>query len=206
MHRTDEPPELHLGHDELHALEGFVSARTVVQKQQCAGEDLHSEEEQRHAAQKIPVRIAVYRYLLLLRQRLEFIQMKSLVDPRANASDRARHQASCFRRTKISSPRTCTSKASNGRGGGPEMLRPFRSYMPLWQAHQISRRSGRYCTVQPRWVQVADIARYSPEAVSTRSPGRVPKRNVLAVFGLSSEIRAASTASPPTSGSLGGTR
>src|SRR5664279_2488410 len=206
MQRADEPPDLHLRDDELHALEGFVSAGTVIQQQQGAGKDLHSEEKQRHTAQKIPVRISVYRYLLLLGQCLDVVQMESLVEPRVNACDQARHQASCFRRTKISSPRTCTSKASSGRGGGPEMLRPFRSYMPLWQAHQISRRSGRYCTVQPRWVQVADIARYSPEAVSTRSPGRVPKRNVLAVFGLSSETRAASTASPPTSGSLGGTR
>ena len=33
--------------------------------------------------------------------------------------------------------------------------------VPLWQAHQISWRSPRYCTVQLKCVQVAERARYS---------------------------------------------
>ena len=59
VHRPDQPSELHLGHDELHALESFVGSRTVVHQQQGSGEDLHPEEEQRHAAEKIPVRVTV---------------------------------------------------------------------------------------------------------------------------------------------------
>src|SRR5215475_4412655 len=147
MHRTNQPPELHLRHDELHALKGFVSARPVIQKKQCSGEDLDPKEKQRHAPEKVPIGVAVRGNLLFLGQVLDAFQPKSLVKPRTNAERQVGHQASCLRRTKISSPRTCTSNASRGRGGGPEMLRPFRSYMPLWQAHQISRRSGRYCTV-----------------------------------------------------------
>lgn len=50
------------------------------------------------------------------------------------ASGPSSSQASPRGRTKISSPRTWTSKASSGPGGGPEMLRTFRAYLPLWQA------------------------------------------------------------------------
>jgi hypothetical protein len=31
-----------------------------------------------------------------------------------------------------------------GRGGGPDTTRPFKSYKPLWQAHQICWLSLRY--------------------------------------------------------------
>ncbi len=86
------------------------------------------------------------------------------------------------------------------------MLRPLRSYLPLWQAHQTSLVSSLYCTVQERWVQVADIARYSPLEVRTNSPGRLPKRKILPLFGFNSPTRAAMTALLPKSDILGGIR
>src|SRR6266568_7176592 len=108
-------------------------------------------------------------------------------------------QASRRRLTKISSPLTWTSKASNGRGGGPEIFRPSRLYLPLWQAHQTSRRSSRYCTVQERCVHVADMARYSPLAMRISRPGRLPKRKIFPLFGFRSPTRPATTASLPRS-------
>ena len=85
VHRPDQPSELHLGHDELHALESLVGSRTVVHQQQGSSEHLHPEEKQRHAAEEIPVRVAMYRYFLLLRQRLDVVQRKAFVEPLANA-------------------------------------------------------------------------------------------------------------------------
>src|SRR5579871_1979646 len=97
-------------------------------------------------------------------------------------------------------------KASSGRGGGPETLRPFTSYLPLWQAHQTSRVSSRYCTVHARCVHVADIALYSPLVVRTSNPGRLPKRNIFPLFGFRSPVFAAITEPLPMSDSLGGIR
>src|SRR5579884_1842551 len=84
------------------------------------------------------------------------------------------------------------------------MLRPFRSYIPLWQAHQICWTSLRYCTVQLRWVQVADMARYSPSAVRISKAGFDPKRKILALFGFNSVAVAATTESTPMLVSAGG--
>jgi len=44
--------------------------------------------------------------------------------------------------TKRFSPTSLILNFSNGRGGGPEMLLPARSYRPLWQAHQMMCRIG----------------------------------------------------------------
>src|SRR5271166_1432936 len=86
------------------------------------------------------------------------------------------------------------------------MLRPLKSYMPLWQAHQTSCRSGRYCTVQDKCVHVADIARYSPLAVRIRSPGLLPKRKIFPLLSVNSPTRPATTESLPKSDALGGIR
>src|SRR5574337_667883 len=66
------------------------------------------------------------------------------------------------------------------------MFLPFRSYTPLWQAHQMSCRSSRYCTVHCRWVQTAEKARNSPDDVFTRIPGRLLKRKIRPEFAFSS--------------------
>src|SRR5512138_845748 len=82
---------------------------------------------------------------------------------------RVGHQADSFE-TNISAPTSLTTYFSSGRGGGPETLPPLRSYVPLWQAHQSSFMSGRYCTVQSRCVQTAETALSSPDGVSTIMP------------------------------------
>jgi len=45
-------------------------------------------------------------------------------------------------------PATITLSSSKGLGGGPEITFPFKSNLPLWQAHKIIFVSGEYCTVQ----------------------------------------------------------
>ncbi len=122
---TNEPAELHPGHDVLHAFEGFIGAGAVIQQQQDAGEHLNDEEEQRDAAEEIPVRKAMGWNGLMAQRLDETVKMKPFVEP---ANDCGNHgYASRFRLTTISSPRTWTSKTSSGLGGGPEMLRPLRS-------------------------------------------------------------------------------
>src|SRR5262249_22924221 len=108
--------------------------------------------------------------------------------------------------TTMSSPRTLTAYCSSGRGGGPDTFLPFRSYWPLWHAHQMRDESSRNWTVQSRCVQVAENARNSPSAVRTRIPGRVPNLNILAVFGFSSATWPATTLVWGASATGGGMR
>src|SRR5262250_2944962 len=54
-------------------------------------------------------------------------------------------------------------------------------------------RSSRYCTVQFRWVQMAENALNSPVEVRTSIPGRLPNLKILAELGLSSFEEPAST-------------
>src|SRR6476646_1051204 len=137
MNGTNQPAELYLRHDVLDTLKRLISA----------GE--------------IPVRQAMDRNGFLAQGSKQFVPAKAVVEPVAYFTEESHVQDSCRRRTNISSPRTCTSKASSGRGGGPETLRPLTSYLPLWHAHQTSRVSSRYCTVHAKCVHVADMALYS---------------------------------------------
>jgi hypothetical protein len=116
------PAELDLGHEEAHALVRFVGAGAVVEEQQDAGGDLDAEQEQRHPAPVVPERVAVDRDFLVLRERAQRRQAEALVEPLAEPA----HAVFGFS-TTTSSPTTCTSKRSSGRGGGPEMLWPSRS-------------------------------------------------------------------------------
>jgi hypothetical protein len=86
------------------------------------------------------------------------------------------------------------------------MFRPSSPYVPLWQAHQTSTKSLRYCTVQPRCVHTADTQWYSPSAVSSNNAGRLPNRKTFELFALRSPTLPATTSSSPRSGTAGGTR
>src|SRR5215470_17855054 len=93
----------------------------------------------------------------------------------------------------MSSPLTLTLYGVRGFGGGPATFAPFRSYVPLWQAHQMALRSLRYWTVQSRCVHVADNARYSPSATLTRIPGSLPNWKIFHPSWASSETLPART-------------
>ena len=85
------------------------------------------------------------------------------------------------------------------------MLRPVRSYLPLWHAHQMVPISFRYCTVQSRCVHVAENARISPSWVRTRMTGLFPKRTMLPLFlGMSASLPALTllTSTSPCFGGL----
>src|SRR5579872_6852773 len=86
------------------------------------------------------------------------------------------------------------------------MFRPSSPYVPLWQAHQTSTKSVRYCTVQPRCVHTADTQWYSPSAVRSNNAGRLPNRKTFELFALRSPTLPATTSSWPRSGTAGGTR
>ena len=55
MDGTNQPAKLHLGHDVLHAFEGLVGARTVIQEQQDPGHHLDDEQEERDAPEEVPI-------------------------------------------------------------------------------------------------------------------------------------------------------
>ena len=125
MDGANQPAKLHAGHDVLDALVSLVGARPVIQQQQDAGEHLDDEEEERDAAEKIPVGEAMRGDGLMLERGDQPFQIKPFIEPANQRSDHG--QASRFRLTTISSPRSWTSKTVSGLGGGPETLRPFRS-------------------------------------------------------------------------------
>ena len=54
MDGADEPAELHVRHDELHAVEGLGDRGAIVEQQQDSGHHLDDEQEQRDAAEVIP--------------------------------------------------------------------------------------------------------------------------------------------------------
>jgi hypothetical protein len=77
----DEPPELHLRHDELDALVGLVGARPVVQQEHDAGRDLHADQEQRHAAHVVPDLVGVDRHALLGHEVADAAEIDPIVEP-----------------------------------------------------------------------------------------------------------------------------
>ncbi len=84
--------------------------------------------------------------------------------------------------------------------------KPARSYSPLWQAHQMRCRSGRYCTVQSRCVQVAENARNSPAAVRMTMAGLDPKGTTRPEFGARAAALPPLTESVAASATSGGAR
>src|SRR5664280_163277 len=105
-----------------------------------------------------------------------------------------------------SSPLILTRYGSNGLGGGPEMFLPFRSYLPLWHAHQITPSLFLYCTVQSRCVHCAESALKSPLSVLINITGLFPKRTILNESFSISLIFPAETLETSTSLCLGGVR
>jgi hypothetical protein len=81
VHVPDQPAELHLRHDELHALVGFGGARAVVEQQQDAGGDLDGEQKQRQPAQVVPDFLRMDRDALLGDEMLDVAEIEALVEP-----------------------------------------------------------------------------------------------------------------------------
>jgi len=125
MDGSYKPAKLNPGHDVLHALEGLVCARTVIQQQQYSGEHLDNEQKESDAAEEILIREAVRGNGLVAQWSNEPFEIKPVIEPANDGGDH--YYASRFRLTTTSSPRTWTSNTSSGLGGGPEILRPFRS-------------------------------------------------------------------------------
>src|ERR1051326_2530625 len=94
----------------------------------------------------------------------------------------------------------------SGRGGGPEMLRPLRSYAPPWQLQNIRLLSFWKPTTQSRCVQVAVKARKSVSETLTRMTGSAPKRTIFNPLSLKagSFVRPASMELVDASGMRGG--
>jgi len=87
------------------------------------------------------------------------------------------------------------------------MLTPWRSKCPLWQAHQMWLKSGRYCTVHPRCVQTAEKALSSFSGVRMRIPGRLPNLKILPEFaGMSWAVKGTVTEVEEDSAASGGIR
>src|SRR3972149_5271574 len=95
---------------------------------------------------------------------------------------------------------------SRGRGGGAATFLPGRSKEPLWQAHQMSLVSGRYCTRQERWGQTAGDALNSPLGPPTSSPGFDPILKIFPLLTGKSETLPATTLATEASASTGGRR
>src|SRR5581483_1996495 len=104
MNGSNQPSKLHLRHDVLHALEGFVGAGTVVQKQEDSRAHLDSKEKQRDSAKEIPVAQFVDRDGLVTQRGEERFPPETFVQPAAETSQQ--DYASRFRLTTTSSPRT----------------------------------------------------------------------------------------------------
>ena len=81
MDGSNKPAKLHPGHDVLHALKCLVGAGAVIQQQQDAGEHLDHEQEQRDAAEEVPVGEAVRGNGLVAQRSNELFEMKPFVEP-----------------------------------------------------------------------------------------------------------------------------
>ena len=76
--RTEEPAEIHLGHDRLDALEGLIRRRFIVKSQKDARHYLYGEQEQGHSAQEIENRRAMDGNVLMGGQRRGCIEPQAL--------------------------------------------------------------------------------------------------------------------------------
>src|SRR5438270_13845340 len=81
MDRANQPAELYLRHDVLDALKCLILSGTVVEKQQNSGQHLDNEQEQRDAAEEIPVRPAMDRNRFLAQGSKQFVPAEALVEP-----------------------------------------------------------------------------------------------------------------------------
>ena len=168
---ANQPAELHLRDDELHALVGFLGARPVVEEQQNAGGDLDAEEKQRHPAQVVPDLLRVDRDALLGDEvphaaRDRRARRASRSTRRCHASSRRLLALSVAATRRLSSspgsPRRFTTNFSSGRGGGPDTTLPPGRRSRCGMRTRAARCRGLYCTVQSRCVQMALNARRSP--------------------------------------------
>ena len=120
--RSNQPPELHVGHQELDGLVRLLGTRPIVDQQENSGSDLHHEEEERHSPHVVPDRVLVDRNFLLPGERDGRSQTYTLIQPVPDSGKTGfvvLHAPHAFRLTTICSPRTFTSYVSSGRGGGP---------------------------------------------------------------------------------------
>ena len=125
---ANQPAERHLGDDELDALVRLAGARTVVEQQQNAGEDLNGEQEQRHAAEVIPDLLRVDRHAFLRDEMPHVGEIETFVKPGEHLGN---HALDTTISAASPSPRMLTVNFSRPRGGGPETTFPPRSYVPL---------------------------------------------------------------------------
>ena len=81
MNRSNQPPELDFGDDELNAFESILSARTIIKQQENSGDDLNAKQEHRHAAEVVPDRMTMERNFLFVGQMRERANRQTLVKP-----------------------------------------------------------------------------------------------------------------------------
>src|ERR1017187_8148960 len=84
--RPNQPAKLHLGHDELHTLEGFVRSGPVVQKQQDPGQYLDDEQEESDTPEEVPIGEPVERNSFLPQGGDQVIPAEPLVQPVAHVA------------------------------------------------------------------------------------------------------------------------
>jgi len=152
MNRTNQPPELHFRHYELNAFKCKFFAAFIIQQKKYSGEHLDDEEKQRNTAEIVPYSMTMNGNIFFPHKMNNVFKVNALIYPRVYFFQKCFHT---FFETKISSFLMTTRYSSNGLGGGPEIFLPFKSYFPLWHAHQITPNSFLYCTVQSRCVHVA---------------------------------------------------
>ncbi len=128
VNRTNKPSELNLGHQELDALEGECLASLVIQEEQDARDHLDEEQEQRNAAEVVPDGMPVDGNILLSHERNQAAEVHPFVEPGVEGFQECVH---VFFATKTSLPLRRTRNSSSGRGGGPSIFLPVRSYFPL---------------------------------------------------------------------------
>jgi hypothetical protein len=87
MDGSNEPSELHARHDVLHALESFIGAGPVVQKQQQPRANLDPEEKKRDAAQEVPIGELVNGNGFVTQGFGEFCPIEARIDPAADMRD-----------------------------------------------------------------------------------------------------------------------
>src|ERR1700741_3096793 len=99
MNRTNQPTELHMICNVLHALKGFIGGRAVVQQQQDSRAELHQEGKKRDAPEQVPVAVFMDGYGFLAKRSEGFCEVKALVDPGLHSDYGVHVYAACFRLT-----------------------------------------------------------------------------------------------------------
>ncbi len=89
MNRAHQPAKLHASHDVLHTFERFVGAGAVVQQQKNSRADLDSKQEERDAAEEVPVGKSVDGNGLFFQGTNEIGPVKSLIKPVLDGGEQA---------------------------------------------------------------------------------------------------------------------